>query len=86
MAGRRGEEHRQCAITCARAGQPLGIVDERSRTLLFLVLDRRAGEASNPLLDSIAARVEVRGRRFDRGGISGIVVEQVKELGRRPRQ
>jgi len=81
MAGRRGESHRQCAISCARAGQPLGIVDEASRTLLFLVLDRRGGEPTNPLLDSIASRVEVRGHRLQRGGINAIVVDQVKELG-----
>lgn len=85
MADRRGEEHRQCGITCARAGQPLGILDEKTRTLLFLVLDRRGGEPRNPLLDLVASRVEVRGRRFERGGITGIVVDQVKDLGRRPR-
>jgi hypothetical protein len=81
MAGRRGESHRQCAISCARAGQPLGIVDEASRTLLFLVLDHRGGEPTNPLLDSIASRVEVRGHRLQRGGINAIVVDQVKDLG-----
>jgi hypothetical protein len=85
MADRKGEEHRQCGITCARAGQPLGILDEKTRTLLFLVLDRRGGEPRNPLIDLVANRVEVRGRRIARGGITGIVVDQVKDLGRRPR-
>jgi len=81
MAGRHGDSHRQCAISCARAGQPLGIVDEASRTLLFLVLDHRGGEPTNPLLDSISSRVEVRGHRLQRGGINAIVVDQVKDLG-----
>jgi hypothetical protein len=85
MADRRGEEHRQCGITCARAGQPLGILDEKTKSLLFLVLDRRSAEPKNPLIDHVAARVEVRGRRIERGGITGIVVDQVKDLGRRPR-
>lgn len=85
MGGRRGEEHRECGIACARAGQPLGILDEKTKTMLFLVLDRRTHEPSNPLLEHIAARVEVRGHRVERGGISGIVVESVKSLGRRPR-
>jgi hypothetical protein len=85
MGDRRGEAHRECGIACARAGQPLGILDEKTRTLLFLVLDRRTHEPPNPLLEHVAARVEVRGRRVERGGITGIVVEQVKSLGRRPR-
>lgn len=85
MGDRKGEAHRECGIACAKAGQPLGILDERTKTLLFLVLDRRSGEPVNPLLEHVAARVEVRGRRIERGGISGIVVDQVKSLGRRPR-
>jgi hypothetical protein len=85
MGGRRGEEHRECGIACARAGQPLGILDEKTKALLFLVLDRRSHEPSNPLLEHVAARVEVRGQRIERGGINGIVVESVKSLGRRPR-
>jgi hypothetical protein len=85
MGNRRGEEHRECGIACARAGQPLGILDEKTKTLLFLVLDRRTHEPSNPLLEHVAARVEVRGRRIERGGINGIVVQDVKSLGRRPR-
>ena len=85
MANRRGEGHRECAIACARAGQSLGILDEKTKTLLFLVLDRRTHEPPNPLLEHVAARVEVRGRRVERGGVSGIIVDDVKSLGRRPR-
>jgi len=83
MGDRRGPGHRQCAIACARAGQPLGILDERSGTLFFEVLDRRVEHPSDPLLPHLAERVEVRGRRLDRGGISGIEVESVRPLGHR---
>lgn len=84
IGGRRGEAHRHCAIACARAGQDLGILDEKSKTLFIQVRDFTTGEPQNPLLEHVAQRVEVRGTTVERGGIRGIVVRQVKPLtGRR---
>lgn len=80
MAGRRGQSHRQCAIACARAGQPLGILEDRTGTLHLVVIDRREGEVENPLAPLIAERVEVRGVVVERGGISGIVPKRVRPL------
>jgi hypothetical protein len=80
IGGRRGEVHRPCAIACANAGQDLGILDEQTKTLFVVVQDFTGGPQRNPLLDHVATRVEVRGTTLARGGISGVLVRQVKPL------
>jgi hypothetical protein len=80
MGNRHGELHRQCAIACARAGQSLGIVDQRTKKLYLAILDARAGAPANPLFDHIAARVEVRGTVLERGGLLAIEIQSVHRL------
>jgi hypothetical protein len=80
IGARRGEAHLSCALTCARAGENLGLLDDESKTLFLVVQDLTAGPQPNPLLDYLTQRVEVRGTTVERGGISAIVVHQVKSL------
>ncbi len=80
MAGRRGAQHRQCAISCARAGQPLGVLDDQTGTLYLAVLDRTAHVPQDPLAPLIAQRVELRGTLAERGGVSAILVKRVRPL------
>ncbi len=80
IGGRSGPEHEQCAIACARAGQDLGVLDEKSQTLYVAVVDRRSGPAENPLLPFVAHRVEVRGEILDRGDFPAIVISDVRSL------
>lgn len=82
MAGRRGQLHRPCATACARAGQPLGILEDGTGTLHIAVFDRTDGTPENPLLDLIADRAEVRGTAIERGGVSAIIVKRVRSLSR----
>lgn len=84
MAGRRGAEHRQCAIASARAGQQLGVLDEKTNVLYVAVVDRQAGETESPLLPFIAHHVEVRGRPLEHGELPAIIVSDVRSL-RSPR-
>jgi hypothetical protein len=80
MAGRRGEAHRQCALACARAGQDLALLDDKTKTAYVLVQDFTAGTPVNPLLEHVGRKVEVRGTILERGGRPGIIVRQVKAL------
>jgi hypothetical protein len=80
MAGRHGQLHRPCATACARAGQPLGILEQRTGTLYVGVYDQGEGTPEDPLRDLIADRVEVRGTAIERGGVSAIVVKRVRSL------
>lgn len=80
IGNRRGELHKPCALACARAGQDLGILDDKTKTLYVLVQDLTAGPQPNPLLEHVASKVEVRGTLVERGGINGVVVRQVRSL------
>ncbi len=84
MAGRRGAEHQQCAIASARAGQQLGVLDEKTNVLYVAVVDRQAGETESPLLPFIAHRVEVRGQPLEHGDLPALIVSDVRSL-RSPR-
>jgi hypothetical protein len=79
MAARRGEAHRACAIASARAGQDLGLLDDKGN--LYLVVRDLAGRPEpNPLRDVIAERVEIRGTLIERGGARAIVARHVHSL------
>lgn len=80
IGGRKGAQHEQCAIACARAGQGLGVLDEKTKTLYVAVLDHRDGPTENPLLPFIAHRVEVRGTLLEYGELPAIIVSDVKSL------
>src|SRR5262245_2713597 len=77
MGNRRGPLHRACALACARAGQELGILDDRSRTLFVLLQDYREHSPGNPLLEYLAGKVEVSGEIVERGGVKAIVPRQI---------
>ena len=80
IGNRRGEAHRQCAIASARAGQDLGILDERTKKLYVSIVDRRSEAGPDPLVPFIAHRVDVRGELLERGELPAVIVTSVKSL------
>lgn len=84
IGGRKGEPHRHCALTCALAGESLGLLDDETKLLFVVVQDLTAGPEQNPLLPWIAQRVEIRGVTMERGGVNGVIVRQVRPLNPQP--
>mgnify|MGYP001463537299 CR=1 FL=1 len=84
IGGRRGPVHRGCALTCALAGENLGVLDDETKLLFVVVQDLTAGPQQNPLLPWVAQRVEVRGVTIERGGVNGVIVHQVRPLNPQP--
>lgn len=81
IGNRRGAEHEQCAIASARAGQDLGILDEKTKTLYVAIVDHRIEGAENPLMPFIAHRVEASGVLLDEyGDLPAISVTKVRSL------
>ena len=78
----RGAEHAACARTCAKLGVTLAILEEKTgKIYLSLPVDHTNPNAK--LFDHIAQRVEVKGLLFQKGGLTGIFVQSVRELSRR---
>jgi hypothetical protein len=79
----RGPEHRDCAVTCVKAGAPAAILDDRTHELVYPLspaLEAHHHERPDQaLLPYVGQRVHVTGRTLRRGGVSAIVVEKVVE-------
>jgi hypothetical protein len=72
-----GPKHAKCAEACARAGNPLAIYDEASKTLYLPVsLDHKNPNAK--LMEFIEKKVKVSGRVMEKDGIKGIAIEKVE--------
>ena len=72
-----GPKHAKCAEACARAGNPLAIYDETTKTLYLSV----SSDHKNPntkLMEFIEKKVKVTGTLMEKGGIKGIAITKVE--------
>jgi len=75
--GDHGADHKACAIACAKAGNPIGILDEKGN--LYLAMgneDHQPGK--DVLLSKMADTVTVTGTLVKKGGLQAIYVKTVK--------
>ena len=74
-----GSGHKDCAVTCAKAGSPLAILT-KDGTLYYPI----AGMGKNPndqLMDYIADQVTVSGKYYSQGNSNmGIKIHSVKKV------
>ena len=75
--GDRGADHKQCAISCAKAGNPIGLVTEKDEVYVMMgVKDHQPGK--DVLIDKMAETVTVEGTLVKKGGTQVIYVSSVK--------
>lgn len=73
----KGEGHRECAVSCAKAGMSLAIIDENGK--IYPILSKEA--VTNPnqtVLDYVEKPITVNGTLFESGGVSYVMVKEVK--------
>ncbi len=72
-----GPKHAKCAEACARAGNPLAIYDESTKTLYLPVsLDHK--NPNSKLMEYIEKKVKVSGTVMEKAGVKGIAIEKVE--------
>lgn len=77
--GSRGPSHRVCAQKCAERGIPIGVLTDDGN--LFLLLEDHSDEEPYEDAKKLAGdRAEVKGKKFSKPGIVGIVVGEIKGL------
>jgi len=76
--GARGPSHKECAIACAKAGQVLGIVENKTQKLYMVATDKPGEDPNKGLIDYVGQTVLVKGRVYTRGGATGIKVTSVE--------
>ena len=75
--GDRGADHKTCAIACAKAGNPIGLVTDKDEVYVMMGLkDHQPGK--DVLLDKMAETVTVEGTLVKKGGTQVIYVSAVK--------
>ena|SRR5438552_1016470 len=75
--GDRGADHKQCAISCVKAGNPIGLVTEKDEVYVMMgVKDHQPGK--DVLIDKMAETVTVEGTLVKKGGTQVIYVSSVK--------
>jgi hypothetical protein len=75
--GDRGADHKQCAISCAKAGNPVGLVTEKDEVYVMMgIKDHQPGK--EVLIEKMAETVTVEGTLVKKGGVQVIYVSAVK--------
>ena len=76
--GAKGPSHKECAIACAKAGQVLAIVENKTQKLYMVATDKPGEDPNKGLIDYVGQTVLVKGRVYSRGGATGIKVASVE--------
>jgi hypothetical protein len=78
--GAKGEAHRKCAITCAKAGINM-VIEEEGTGKLYLVFPEK--DQTNPnekVMDFAERKVKVTGELLAKSGLTGISVQKIEEV------
>lgn len=75
--GDHGAEHKSCAIGCAKAGNPIGLLTEKGQVYVMMgIKDHQPGK--EVLIEKMAETVTVEGTLVKKGGTQVIYVATVK--------
>jgi len=78
LMGAKGESHRQCAITCIKAGIPAGLLEEGSGKLYVLLPNKDKTGLPKAVIDHAAKVVTITGKVYTSGGSQFLTVESIK--------
>ena len=73
----KGPDHESCAMKCAKAGQPMGLL-AKDGTVYLLFADHKDGSAFEKAKDFAGKPVEITGEMAQNGSMKGITVHGVK--------
>ncbi len=75
--GSHGANHKDCAVSCAKAGNPIGIVDAKGK--VYVAMSEKNHEPNlSMLIDKMSETVTVTGKVVDKGGTRVVYVSSVK--------
>ena len=75
--GDHGAEHKKCGMTCAKAGNPIGLLTESGEIYVMMgIKDHQPGK--DVLIEKMAETVTVEGTLVKKGGTQVIYVSAVK--------
>ena len=78
--GARGEGHKSCALSCAKKGNQLAIVEKDTNTVYSITGDFTANK-NEKLVPFVAETVEAMGEVMEKDGKKSIAVKSMKKAG-----
>ncbi|MDD5439484.1 MAG: hypothetical protein PHS37_04790 [Candidatus Omnitrophica bacterium] len=77
-AGATGAAHKACAVACMKAGEPAGILEEKTGKVYVAVTANHTNPAEQ-LIPYAAQTVEATGTVHEKAGLSTIEIKSIKE-------
>ncbi len=77
--GAKGMEHKQCAIACLTAGEPAGILEDKTGKIYLVVTEDHKTNPRDKVMPFVAKMVEVTGDVNERSGVSTIDIKDIRE-------
>ncbi len=77
QSGAKGEKHKECALSCAKAGGMLAILS--SDGTIYVPVVSMGSNPDTQLMDYVAQQVEVTGKVDDKGNMKGIEISSIKK-------
>lgn len=76
--GAKGTSHKQCAIDCAKAGIPAGILEEGTGKIYFLTSNKDKTPLPDFVISKMGDTVTIKGDLYSGGGANLLAVESVE--------
>ena len=77
-SGARGEGHKACALSCAKRGNQMAIIDEKNN--IYTITGTYADNKNEKLIEYVAETVEVKGVVSEADGKKMIAVSSIKKV------
>ena len=76
--GAHGPSHKQCALNCAKAGIPVGLVEKGTSKMLILLPPKNDSAMPDSVVQKMESEVTVTGQEYRKDGVTFLTVESVK--------
>jgi hypothetical protein len=78
LMGAKGESHRSCGISCAKAGIPMGLLQDGTDKLYVLLPNKDNSPLPPAVMDKMGRKATITGKVYSTGGSQFLTVESIK--------
>ena len=79
MSESMGEDHKQCAVECIKNGLPVGILEDKTDKLYFVVPSKGMKPGNDELVKFADQKVKLTGTMLEKNGVKMFAYTKVEE-------
>jgi hypothetical protein len=76
--GAHGMSHKECAIKCAKAGIPVGLLEKGTNKIYVLLPKKNAEPLPEDVINKMEEEVTITGKEYKKDGTTFLTVDSVK--------